>query len=275
MLQVALRPAAFACRHVQKRRRASFVASAQIVIQPDRPARTAQRRRFDEIMAEDCAAKRWPAGKAGQAAGLGKGADADHRVVAPVIAAIARPCRHAARDHRTVDATGELRQPGKDRLSSDKDRHRLDQPQITIRIHAGRQVADRLGGQDAVGIQHNHLVIAPTPTADELCQIAGFAIFVGFAPTIPDRHGRHFARGRDHQRLVDGHGRVAAVRKHENLGPIGQTGIGQPLGQRGQKADAFGRILVIDRHDHDDPRIVRACGRRQARRQKARQNGTK
>ena len=260
VLQVALRPTAFAGGHVQQGGRAALIAAAQVVIQPHLPARPAQRRRLDEIMAEDGAAEGRLARQAGQSAALGECGDADDGVVAPEIADIARPRSHPPRDQRAIDPARELRQPGKDRLAAHQHRHGLDQGELRVGLHPQRQFADGLAAHDAVGVQHHHLVIAPAPSADEFRDIAGLAVDVVFAPAIPDRQRRQFARRRDRLRFGDGDGRVAAVGQHEDLGPVGHAFGRDLFRHRCQQPHRDGRVLVIDRHDDDQPRLTRPLG---------------
>ena len=79
-------------------------------------------------MAEGCGRPNGVAPAQGRQAGvIGKGAGADDRVVAPVIALRAVPPGDAVRDQRSVEAAGELLHARKQSVAADDDGQGLDQ----------------------------------------------------------------------------------------------------------------------------------------------------
>ena len=130
MLDVALRPTPVARRDVEQRRRAVFPAAAERRQHAHGPARAAQQRGFDEVVRQDRAAERLLARQNRQARGRGERAHADDRVVAPVVAVVALPARHAARDDRAVDAARELLQSREQRAAAGEPRHGLQQAEF-------------------------------------------------------------------------------------------------------------------------------------------------
>ncbi len=68
-------------------------------------------------------------------------AHADDGVVAPVVAAVARPGGQAARDDRAVDAGGELLQAAEEGRRADQLRSGLQYPELRIGLHRQHQLA--------------------------------------------------------------------------------------------------------------------------------------
>jgi formylmethanofuran dehydrogenase subunit A len=108
MLQVSLHPATIAHSVVEQVRRQLLVAAAQLGQQPAIPAAAAQESCLDEIVAQDLAVKRRPAGQDRQAAALGEGADAQDGVVAEIVGFARLPEAVAHRQHHPGEARREL-----------------------------------------------------------------------------------------------------------------------------------------------------------------------
>ena len=215
-------------------------------------------------MRQDRAPPGGRAGKFRQAAAFGEGAHADHRVVAPEVAVVARPGGDAASDGRAIDPARELDHAGKQGLAAHQHRQGLDQGKRGIGAHPRAHLSHDVAADDAVGVQHHHLVVAPAPPAHEFRDVARLAARVVGPPAVPDGQGAGVAQRGDGQRLGREEIRVAAVGQDEDLGPVGHPGLGQLVGQGAQHPHAVGWVLVIDRH-HDrhagSPRIGGRHGR--------------
>ncbi len=119
MLKIALAPAPVAHGEVDQARRNFLVGALQLGRHAHPPARAAQQRGFDEIVAEDLPAEGRLAGQMRQPGAFQKARHADDGVVAPEIADAAMPESQARRHHRPVDAAGELLHPGEQRVAVD------------------------------------------------------------------------------------------------------------------------------------------------------------
>ena len=91
MLEVALTPAPVALHLLEQRGGRLLVAPGEVVGEPERVARAPEQRRLDEVVAQDLAAERRPAGQPRQPAVLHERRDAEDRVVAPVLAVAELP----------------------------------------------------------------------------------------------------------------------------------------------------------------------------------------
>src|SRR5690606_19856314 len=112
MLQIALAPAPVTDGEVDDRGRPFLIGADEIVGDAHAPTGAAEEGGLDEIVAEDMAAERRPAGEDRQAGRFGEGASADDGVVAPVIALAAAPPGKPGGNHRAIDAAGELLDAG-------------------------------------------------------------------------------------------------------------------------------------------------------------------
>ena len=178
MLEVALAPAPVA-QHVVDQRRRRLLEGAPLVGQhAHRPAGTADERRLDEVVAEDEAGQRSLARQFGQPGASREGAGADDRVVAPIVAGVARPAREPARENGTVDIACELLRAGEERAGADDARHALDEAHARPARHRVAEGEDRLGLHQAVGVENEHRVGRGAVARDPLGDVAGFLVRV-------------------------------------------------------------------------------------------------
>ena len=170
-LQIALAPAA-SRRAKSRRTRTFFLGAFQLRRHADAPAGPAQQGCFDEIVTKDGAAERRFASQIGKPSTFHEGANPDDCVMPPEIAVAAMPEGQARGVNRSVEPAGRLPQPGKQGVTVDEDRHALDQAGIGTGFHARSELFDSLGGHQAVGIQHQHVVVGVTPAAAPIADIA-------------------------------------------------------------------------------------------------------
>ena len=135
VLEVALAPAPVAPHLLEQRRRHLLVAAAEIVGEPERPARAAHQRRLDEVVAQDLAAERRLPGQPRQAAVIHERRDADDRVVAPVLAVAELPEVQPGGEHRAVDAARELLHAREQRAAVHRGRRGLDHADVGMAVH--------------------------------------------------------------------------------------------------------------------------------------------
>ena len=177
MLHVALRPAPIARGDVEQRRRAVFPRAAErrAACAPTSPAR-----RSSAASTKSCDMIGPPngllAGQRRQAGRGGEGAHADDRVVTPVVAVLALPRGDAARRRsgrrpppRTAAAARTASSPPASRGTV------CSSPRCGSASISRNQRQQRVGRDDAVGVEHDHEVVAPAPTRDEVVQVAGLA----------------------------------------------------------------------------------------------------
>ncbi len=178
VLEIALRPAPVAHRHVDQRRRALLVRARQAMEHVHRPAGATDQGRLDEVVGKDVSTEGRLPGQVGQAAGIREGAGPDDRVVPPVVAVPTGPRGEAGRDHRTVDPGGELLEAGEQGVAVDDQRQRLDDAGIRVRLHGGGERHDRRSAHQTVGVQDEHVVVAAAPAGDEIADVACFAVMI-------------------------------------------------------------------------------------------------
>ena len=250
VLQIALAPAPVAHRDVGEAARRLLVAAGQSGEHVHRPAGAAQQGGFDEIVAQDVAAERAASAQVRQPGGGGESGGADDRIVAPVIAVGAVPPRDPVRDHRPIDAAGELLHPREQGAAVDDHRQRLDQPDIGMPLHRRGELHDRLGGHHAVGVQHQHQRIGAAEAAHPVGDVAGLALGIGGAAAVEDAGFGAGARAQCQERRLLGHPDVGVggVAEDEEVERIEPAGPRQRVVDRLHAGHHPRRLLVIGRH---------------------------
>ena len=256
VLQIALGPSAVANGDVDQRGRRFLPGAPAIGGHAHLPAPAAHQCGLDEIMRQHKAAEWLAALELRQAAILRERSNANNGVVPPVIAAVAGPCRQPAGDDRAVDAGCELLQPGKQGLRADELRRGLQDPERGVRTHRQHQALQSGRVDQAVGIEHDHVVVAGAPAADEFLEIAGFTGDIEPAPPIPDRHDVP-KQARNLATLKVSRIHASALVESERITiskPPCAWMLLQRFAHRLQGRRGAGRVLVVDRH-HE-------CGKR-------------
>ena len=181
--------------------------------------------------------------------------------MAPVVALASHPCAQTRGDHWARYPGGELLQTREHRVAVDDERQALDDSGVGVLFHRRRQPHDRFAGHHTVGVEHDHMRVAPAPMADEIGDVAGFAAHIlAAAPVIetrrrqPRAHGEKGALFRDPDIGIGGVGEEEEVERMGLAGALDvlEDGLHGPEHPRGR--------FVIDRH-HDRRRLAQT-GRR-------------
>src|ERR1700688_3117681 len=188
VLEVALSPAPVANCDIDQRWRGFFPGAAAVGGHAHLPAAAAHQGGLDEIMRKDEAAERLAAREFGQAAVLRECGHANDGVVTPIIAAVAGPCAQAPIDDGSVDAGRKLLQAPKKGRRADQLRSGLQYPQVRIGLHGPYQPLQSRRIDQAVAVEHDHMIVAAAPARYEVLEVAGFARDVLPTPPIPYRH---------------------------------------------------------------------------------------
>ena len=128
--------------------------------------------------------KGFAAFQVGKAGVLRKRAQANDGVVAPIIAFAAVPPGNACSDQRAIQPSGKLLQSGEQRFRIYDDRQRLDQSDARMRLHRRHEPHDGILGHQAVGVQHDYMIIGGAEPLDPVFDITGFPGGIFGAMTI-------------------------------------------------------------------------------------------
>ena len=254
VLQIALAPTPVADGEIDQRRRAFLIGAADRRKHVDRVAGAAHQGGLDEVVAQDVAAPGRAPAQVRQAAMRGEGLGADDRVMAPVIAVAAHPFGKTHGDHRPIDARGELLNAREKRVAVDDERQRLDDAGVGIGLHRRGEADDRAPRHQAVGVEHDHMLIGAAPAADEFGDIARLAARVLLAPAIEDARagGAEPAPQRDEGALLgDPDVGIRRVGEKEPVEIRAEPRRLHILEDRLQRREDAARDLVVDGH-HDD-----------------------
>ena len=202
-------------------------------------------------MTEDLAAERLPSRQHRQRAVLDEGGDAYNGVMAPVVAVPPLPERQPLHQGGGIEPCAELLHPGKQGLAPDGIGHGLDDAGAGVGIHQADQGADGAGAHDAVGIQHDHVVILAAPAPAELQEVADLAALVGVAAAVMQRRAAPMAdpglHGVECRLFLSRNGGIAGVGQHEQVhsaqGRAGNSGVHRLDGGENRP-----RVLLVDRH---------------------------
>ena len=91
-------------------------------------------------------------------------------------------------------------------------------PASGIGLHRGGEPHDAIAGHEAVGVEHEHVLVVPAPAADEIGDVAGLAVIV--LRPMPVVEPRISGRGARAAR-----GMRAPPRSRRRVGRIGQDEI--------------------------------------------------
>src|SRR5437667_1911786 len=109
---------------------------------------------------------------------LQKSPNAENGVVSPVIALSQLPEAKAGAEHRSVNAARKLLHAGKHRLAVNYGRSRLNDAGLRMIIHHRGQAHHGLAGHDAVGVEHDHIVVIPPPAPEKIGDVAALSFDV-------------------------------------------------------------------------------------------------
>ena len=162
------------------------------------------------------------------------------------------------RDDGPVDAGGKLLQPAEEGARADQLGSGLQYPQGRIGLHHLHQTLKRRCVDQAVGIEHDHMVVAAAPTCHEILDVARLARDVPPAAAVPHRHdaGERLAQQIYGRRFADPGIGIGRVGYHHDLEAAMGADAGERLGHRAQGRGGAHRILVVDRHEQRRERGV-------------------
>jgi hypothetical protein len=143
-----------------------------------------------------------------------------------------------------------LLQAGKKSPRADQLRCGLQDAQLGISLHRQNQLPERGRIDEAVGIEHDHMVVTSAPSGHEVLDIARLARNVEPSPPIPNRHDRTQGRAQlgDLQGLANPRIGVGGVGQHDDLESAMRIDELQCLRHRLQRGGGARRILVIGGH---------------------------
>ena len=181
--------------------------------------------------------------------------------MAPVVAVATHPGRQAGGDDRAVDARRELLRAGEQRVAVDDQRQRLDDAGVGVVLHRDREPRDGLAGHQAVGVEHQHVIVGAAPAGDEIGDVAGLAMVVLRPVAVVDPGARFelVAPCEKGPLLGDPGVGVGRVGEDEVVEMIAEPGRFDLLAHGFECRESARRRLVVDRHHHRGagPQIVR------------------
>ena len=143
---------------------------------------------------------------------------------------------------------------------------RLDDAGVGIGLHGGGESDDAGAGHQAVGIEHQHVVVGAAPAGHEIGDVAGLALEVlGAVPVIdPRQRPELVAQGDEGPLLGDPGIRVRGIGQDEIVEMRAEPGRLDGFADRLERREGAGRRLVVDRHDDRGARRQPVRDRRRA-----------
>ena len=259
--QVAVAPAAVALELVQQVWRQLFIAARQVVGDPHAPAGTAHQRGFDEVVRKDCTGERALARQRRQGAVLDERLHADDRVMAPVVRLAQLPEVQAGGEQRAVHAGGELLHARIQGIHARGFRPGLDDAGVRVGLHQAHQAAQALAAHDAVGVEHDHVLVLATPTTAEVVEVAALALHPAPTAAVEDAAKAFGFAAHVQPGLLFSHGDVGVVgvAEHEEVETVEVAAGGHRLERCTQAGEHARHVFVTDRHDQCGTRL--GCNR--------------
>ncbi len=215
----------------------------------DRPAPAAQQRRLDHVVTHDVAAEGRPAGQARQAAAFREGLDAHDGVMAPEGRFGAGPPVQAGAGDRAIEARRELLPARERRARIDQRRNGLDKAEAGLAIHQRGEPRHGAAAHQAVGVQHDHIIVAAAEARHPILDIARLAGMVDRPAAIIDRHragGAQAQEGGTLARLI----LLRRIAQHEEVEQVARADAVDRADHLAQPAEDRVDILVIDGQQH-------------------------
>ena len=203
-------------------------------------------------MAEDASSKRLPAGQRGKLTEFGKRFHADHRVVTPIAASAELPEIQTADEKRPIEPHRKLLEARENGNSADQLRRRLQDAEPRIRLHHLGHFHDVRAVHQAVGIQHQHALVAAAPGPHEIADVARLAVVVRLTAPVVDfpEALEPAAEVRPRHLLQHPEIEIPGVAEDEKVERIEMTrGLDRAVDCLDAGAE-FRAVLVVHRHHH-------------------------
>jgi len=255
--QVTVAPAAVALELVEQVRRQFFVAARQVIGNPHAPAGTAHQRSFDEVVGKDGAGERTFARQRGQGTVLDERLHTDDRVMAPVVRFAQLPEVQAGGEQRAVHASGELLHARIQGVHARGFRPGLDDAGVRVGLHQAHQAAQALATHNAVGVEHDHVLVLTTPATAEVVEVAALALHTATAAAVEDTAKALGFAAHVQPGLLLGHGDVGVVgvAEHEEVETVEVAAGRHRLEGRPQAREHTRHVFVADRHHQRGTRL--------------------
>ena len=255
--QVAVAPATVTLEFVEQVGRQLFITARQVVGDPHAPAGTAHQRGFDEVVGEDRTGERTLARQRRQGAVLDERLHADDRVVAPVVRLAQLPEVQAGGEQRAVHAGGELLQTRIQGVHARGLRPGLDDAGVGVGLHQAHQAAQALAAHDAVGVEHDHVLVLATPATAEVVEVAALALHAAATAAVEDAAEAFRLAAHVQPCLLFGDGDVGVVgvAEHEEVETVEVAAGGHRLERRAQAGEHARHVFVADRHHQRGARL--------------------
>ena len=266
ILHIALAPAQIALDEVRQAGRVLLPALELIGDDAHLVARRAHQRGLHLVMAQHMAAEGRPAGQQRKAAMGDEGLQPDDGVMAPIGPARSLPPGDPDGMGAHAMAHAELEDPREGALRRLAGNQRLEDAEPRIGLHDPHQAQHRRGGHQAVGIEHDHMVVVAVGPLGELAQIACLEAGIRRPAPVVKESGAGMAKLERGEFALLGRGdlglaAVAQQMKGEAVGP--GRGL-QALDHGIEPGEDARHILMADGKADGDPRgdrrLPSACG---------------
>ena len=125
-------------------------------------------------------------------------------------------------------------------------------PGVGIGLHGGGQAHDAVAGHQAVGVEHEHVLVVTAPAFHEIRDVAGLAMMV-FSPAAvvePRARTEPLAQGQEGALFRDPGIRIGRVRENEIIEMVAEARRFDRFVDRLERREGPRRLLVVDRHHH-------------------------
>ena len=198
-------------------------------------------------MAQNVAGEGTASGQGGKLTVPDEGIHAYDGVVSPVLGVAEQPEVQARGEHGAVEMVCELLHAGHEAVHVHGERRRLDHAHFGMQFHGLHHAHHGAAAHDAVGVEHDHVLVLRAPAAAEVGHVAALALGVVAAATVENVVEHVFSLAEFVPGFLFGHPGVGTggVAENEDVELVAFAGLHQGMPGGGNARHVFAGVFVV------------------------------
>ena len=165
----------------------------------------------------------------------------------PVLGVAEQPEMQACGEHGAVEMVRELLHAGHEAVHVHGERRRLDHAHFGMQLHGLHHAHHGAAAHDAVGVEHDHVLVLRAPAAAEVGHVAALALGVVAAATVENVVEHVFSLAEFVPGFLFGHPGVGTggVAENEDVELVAFAGLHQGVPGGGNARHVFAGVLIV------------------------------